>query len=101
MSYTQQNRAMEVTTPLGKDKLLLVGFTGQESISRLFTFHLDMLAENSTDVALPFPQPGPTDPAPLTIATFPFRRSPIRHSPTKRQCSFRLSLFKESFNDEV
>src|ERR1051325_3673351 len=51
MSYTQQNRAIEVTTPLGKDKLLLVGFTGQESISRLFTFHLDMLAENSTDVA--------------------------------------------------
>jgi type VI secretion system secreted protein VgrG len=51
MSYTQENRAMEVTTPLGKDKLLLVGFTGQESVSRLFSFHLDMLAENNTDVA--------------------------------------------------
>ena len=51
MNYTQQDRAMEVTTPLGKDKLLLVGFTGQESISRLFSFHLDLLAENETDVA--------------------------------------------------
>src|SRR6266542_3775477 len=51
MNYTQQDRAMEVTTPLGKDKLLLIGFTGQESISRLFSFHLDLIAENSTDVA--------------------------------------------------
>ena len=50
MSYTQQNRAMGVTTPLGEDKLLLVGFTGQESISRLFNFHLDLIAENKTEV---------------------------------------------------
>jgi len=49
--YTQQNRPMEVTTPLGKDKLLLVGFTGQEAVSRLFSFQLDLLAENETDVA--------------------------------------------------
>jgi len=51
MNYTQQNRAMEVTTPLGKDKLLLVGLSGQESISRLFNFHLDLVAENETDIA--------------------------------------------------
>jgi type VI secretion system secreted protein VgrG len=51
MSYTQQNRAMGVTTPLGEDKLLLVGFTGQESISRLFSFQLDLFAENDTDIA--------------------------------------------------
>jgi type VI secretion system secreted protein VgrG len=50
MNYTQQNRAMEVTTPLGPDKLLLVGFTGQESVSRLFAFQLDLVAENETDV---------------------------------------------------
>lgn len=50
MNYTQENRPMEVTTTLGKDKLLLVGFTGQESISRLFSFHLDLIAENNTDV---------------------------------------------------
>ena len=42
---------MEVTTPLGKDKLLLVGFTGQEAVSRLFSFQLDLLAENETDIA--------------------------------------------------
>ncbi len=30
MNYTQQDRPMEVTTPLGADKLLLLAFTGQE-----------------------------------------------------------------------
>ena len=50
-NYTQQNRPMEVTTPLGKDKLLLVAFAGQESISRLFSFQLDLVAENGTEVA--------------------------------------------------
>jgi type VI secretion system secreted protein VgrG len=40
-----------VHTPLGKDKLLLVGFTGREAISELFSFSLDMLAENKTEVA--------------------------------------------------
>ena len=42
---------MEVTTPLGADKLLLLAFTGQESISRLFDFQLDLTAENEVDVA--------------------------------------------------
>ena len=42
---------MGVTTPLGPDKLLLVGFTGQEAVSRLFSFQLDMIAENDTDIA--------------------------------------------------
>ena len=32
---------------------------------------------NNTAVALPFPQPGPMDPAPVTIATLFFNRSPI------------------------
>ena len=51
MNYTQQNRPMEVTTPLGEDKLLLLAFTGQESVSRLFNFQLDLTAENEVDVA--------------------------------------------------
>ena len=51
MNYTQQNRPMEVTTPLGPDKLLLMGFSGREVISRLFSFQLDLLAENETNVA--------------------------------------------------
>src|SRR5262245_3945333 len=49
--YTQHNRLISVITPLGKDKLLLVGFSGQEAISQLFHFQLDLLAENGTEVA--------------------------------------------------
>lgn len=48
--FTQENRPIAVTTPLGEDVLLLVGFTGQEAISRLFSFQLDLLAENETQV---------------------------------------------------
>jgi type VI secretion system secreted protein VgrG len=45
MPYSQENRLISVNTPLGKDKLLLAGFSGHEAISRLFTFHLDLLTE--------------------------------------------------------
>jgi type VI secretion system secreted protein VgrG len=41
---------MRVTTPLGPDALLLTGFSGQEGISQLFHFTLDLIAENKTDV---------------------------------------------------
>ncbi|MCE3241122.1 MAG: Rhs element Vgr protein, partial [Deltaproteobacteria bacterium] len=51
MNYIQTHRPMGVTTPLGEDKLLLLAFTGEESISRLFNFHLDLMAENDTDIA--------------------------------------------------
>jgi type VI secretion system secreted protein VgrG len=51
MAYTQENSPIEVTTPLGKDKLLLVGFTGSEAISQLFCFRLELLAKNQTEVA--------------------------------------------------
>jgi type VI secretion system secreted protein VgrG len=51
MNYIQGNRPMAVTTPLGSDVLLLVGFTGQEAISRLFSFQLDMIAENDKNIA--------------------------------------------------
>jgi type VI secretion system secreted protein VgrG len=50
-TYTQDKRPMAVNTPLGKDKLLLVGFAGQESISRLFSFQIDMIAENQEEIA--------------------------------------------------
>ena len=46
MPYTQENRLISITTPLGKDVLLLAGFTGHEAISRLFSFHLDLLSEH-------------------------------------------------------
>jgi type VI secretion system secreted protein VgrG len=50
-TYVQAERPLRVTTPLGKDALLLVGFTGQEALSQLFHFQLEVLAENKTDVA--------------------------------------------------
>ena len=49
--YQQSKYPIEVTTPLGKDVLLLVGFSGYEGLSQLFNFQLDLLAEKSADVA--------------------------------------------------
>lgn len=49
-SYVQQLRLAQVTTPLGKDVLLLQGFTGEEAISRLFRFEIEALAENTANV---------------------------------------------------
>lgn len=43
MPYTQEGRLISLTTPLGTDKLLLAGLSGHEAISRLFSFHLDLL----------------------------------------------------------
>jgi type VI secretion system secreted protein VgrG len=43
---TQQNRLIAVETPLGPDKLLLTSFSGQEQISRLFSYQLDMLSSD-------------------------------------------------------
>ncbi len=50
MAFLEGNRFLYLTTPLGEDKLLLSGFTGQEGISRLFSYQLEMLAENTTSV---------------------------------------------------
>src|SRR5437867_2245303 len=50
-SYIQADRAMSVITPLEKDALLLIGFSGTEGISQLFHFQLDLIAENATKVA--------------------------------------------------
>lgn len=49
--YTQDNRPIRVDTPLGKDVLLLAGFSGAEAISQLFSFQLEMLAEGNRVVA--------------------------------------------------
>ena len=46
MAVTQAGRLISVTTPLGEDELLLEGFSGQEAISSLFQFTLDMLSDN-------------------------------------------------------
>lgn len=44
MALTQENRLIAIDTPLGPDVLLLRGFTGHESLSRLFSFELDLLS---------------------------------------------------------
>src|SRR5262249_14815704 len=46
MPITQDNHRIAVTTPLGKDTLLLIGFKGKEELSRPFSFRLDMLSES-------------------------------------------------------
>ncbi|HKX27932.1 MAG TPA: type VI secretion system tip protein TssI/VgrG [Blastocatellia bacterium] len=45
-SYTQANRHLQVVTPLGTDQLLLRRFHGEEGISQLFRFDLQMYSEN-------------------------------------------------------
>ena len=47
MAYTQQNRLIAVDTPLGDDVFLLQSFHGDEGISRLFRFNLELLSEKS------------------------------------------------------
>src|SRR5690349_11645468 len=43
-------RPLTVSTPLGTDDLLLVGFSGHEGLSQLFHFHLDLIAKTPTSV---------------------------------------------------
>ncbi len=50
VSYSQSARPLEVITDLGRDALLLAGISGQEAISQLFEFRLDLLAENRRNV---------------------------------------------------
>src|ERR1700732_5376586 len=48
--FTQANRLLQVTTPLGADKLLVTAFSGNEQLSTLFAFDLSLIAENSTEI---------------------------------------------------
>jgi type VI secretion system secreted protein VgrG len=43
-SYTQTNRILSFTSPLGVNQLLPMAFEGTEEISELFDFHVDLLA---------------------------------------------------------
>ena len=45
LPYSQANRLMKATTPLGPDLLVLCGFRGREALSELFHFQLDLLAK--------------------------------------------------------
>jgi len=46
MAWVQDYHYMSISTPLGKDKLLLRRFDGEESLSRPFHFSLDMQSED-------------------------------------------------------
>ena len=46
--YTQDGRLIQIDSPLGKDTLLLKSFAGSDAISRLFTFSVELLSENSS-----------------------------------------------------
>jgi type VI secretion system secreted protein VgrG len=51
VTYTQANRPLQVTIgSLSPDTLLPVGFSGQEGISQLFSFQLDLIAENGNQI---------------------------------------------------
>ena len=47
---SQAERPLRITTPLDKDVLLITGLSAQEAISQLFSFRLDLLAENKHTV---------------------------------------------------
>ena len=44
--HSQDNRRFGIQTHLGKDAVLLSGFEGEEPISGLFTYSLDLVSEN-------------------------------------------------------
>jgi type VI secretion system secreted protein VgrG len=47
-TYTQAERPIAVSTPLGEDVLLLRGYAGEEGISSPFSFTLDLLSEDAS-----------------------------------------------------
>lgn len=47
-AFTQVGRALRIDTPLGPDALILRSISGQESISQLFRFQLELLSENDS-----------------------------------------------------
>ena len=51
LGFTQTDRALKIDSPLGPDTLLLRGIAGQEAISQMFRFQLDLISE---DDAIPF-----------------------------------------------
>jgi type VI secretion system secreted protein VgrG len=50
-NYITGNRFLYLSTPLGPDTILLSGFSGTESISELFRFELELLADNRINIS--------------------------------------------------
>jgi type VI secretion system secreted protein VgrG len=53
-NYSQDDQPLAIETPLGKDKLLLEAFDGEEALGNLFVFRLDCLsvAETLSDTSI-------------------------------------------------
>jgi type VI secretion system secreted protein VgrG len=49
-TYKQSNRPIGIKTPLGEDVLLLTSFRGDEAISQLFHFQVNLLAEQDYEI---------------------------------------------------
>jgi type VI secretion system secreted protein VgrG len=47
-TITQEKRELQLETPLGKDVLLLSSFAGQESLSQLFHYQLDLFSQDTS-----------------------------------------------------
>ncbi len=45
-AFTQADRLARIDTPLGEDKLLLLGMSGSEGVSQLFHYTLDLASED-------------------------------------------------------
>ncbi len=50
-TFVQTGRPLTITTPLGQDDLLPIGFSGREAISELFAFRVEAIADNKTNIA--------------------------------------------------
>src|SRR5690242_3088635 len=50
-TFSQDDRPLVVTTPLGQDALLLEGFCGTAALSQLFRYQLDLLAPRGMPVS--------------------------------------------------
>src|ERR1044071_485441 len=49
-NFSQKNRRIKVSSPLPFDDLLLQSFSGQEAISSLYQYQLEMVAENTKNI---------------------------------------------------
>ena len=87
--YSQANRTLSVATPLGTDVLLLQQFRGEEAVSRLFQFELDLLAESTATVAFDSILGQSVDrdagDAGRQLALFQRDREPIQPGPPRRR----------------
>ncbi|MEZ6137680.1 MAG: type VI secretion system tip protein TssI/VgrG [Pirellulaceae bacterium] len=48
MIFQQKHRSLKIITPLGEDAVQLASFTGEEHLSRLFEFQLQMVSEHDS-----------------------------------------------------